>query len=157
MKPMRRKEREVTDLAEICGILERCKVCRLAMRDEDELYLIPMNYGYCFANGTLRLYFHCAKEGRKLDVLRQNPNVAFEMDAMLGLTEGATACEYGCTYESVTGTACAALVEENREKCEALSLLMKHQTGKTFAFTPKEADAVCVLRLEATNFSAKRL
>lgn len=157
MREMRRKERAVTDRASITAILDRCKVCRVAVQDADGPYIVPMNYGYCFAGDTLRLYFHCATKGRKLDAIRQNPCVAFEMDEMLGLTEGATACEYGCAYASITGTARAALVEDMDEKCKGLSLLMHRQTGKAFSFTCKEAQSVCVLRLDAVQYSAKRL
>lgn len=45
---MRRKDREITDIEEIRDIIEKCKVCRLAMQDEEGLYLVPLNFGYEF-------------------------------------------------------------------------------------------------------------
>ena len=59
---MRRKDREITDIEEIRDIIEKCKVCRLAMQDEEGLYLVPLNFGYEFEEESLALYFHSAKE-----------------------------------------------------------------------------------------------
>lgn len=63
---MRRKDRELTELGEILQVVERCKVCRLAMADAAGLYLVPMNFGYAYVEGRLELYFHSAREGRKV-------------------------------------------------------------------------------------------
>ena len=77
---MRRKEREVTDIKEIREVLDSCKVCRLGIADEGGAYIVPLNYGYRLEDGVLTLYFHGAKEGKKLDLIRKNPEVGFEMD-----------------------------------------------------------------------------
>ena len=53
---MRRKDREVTDKKEIQRILETCKVCRIGLPEEDGVYIVPMNHGYCFEEGKLVLY-----------------------------------------------------------------------------------------------------
>ncbi|HNU36390.1 MAG TPA: pyridoxamine 5'-phosphate oxidase family protein, partial [Methanomassiliicoccales archaeon] len=68
---MRKAEREIMDQGELEEVIRRAEVCRLAMVDDGKPYIVPMNFGY--RNGCL--YFHCAKEGRKLDVLRENPKV----------------------------------------------------------------------------------
>ena len=52
---MRRKDREITDIEEIRDIIEKCKVCRLAMQDEEGLYLVPLNFGYEFEEESLAL------------------------------------------------------------------------------------------------------
>ena len=81
MRPMRRTERQIADEAGIRAILDRCQVCRLALWDEEGPYIVPMSYGYRWDEGGLKLYFHCAGEGRKLDALLRDPRAAFEMDA----------------------------------------------------------------------------
>ena len=63
---MRRKEREVVKSEEIAEVLDSCKVCRLGVQDEDGVYIVPLNYGYVMENGVLTLYFHGAKEGKKM-------------------------------------------------------------------------------------------
>jgi nitroimidazol reductase NimA-like FMN-containing flavoprotein (pyridoxamine 5'-phosphate oxidase superfamily) len=74
---MRRKDREVAAVEEIRGILESCKTCHLAMVDNGAPYVVPLSFGYEIAGGTLKLFFHSAKEGRKIDILRRNSAVFF--------------------------------------------------------------------------------
>lgn len=78
---MRRNDREITDSREILSIVNECKVIRLAMLDEQGLpYIIPLNFGYRFADGVFTFYCHSAREGHKLELLRRDPRVSFEMD-----------------------------------------------------------------------------
>ena len=70
---MRRNDREITDSREILSIVNECKVIRLAMLDEQGLpYIIPLNFGYRFADGVFTFYCHSAREGRKLELLRRD-------------------------------------------------------------------------------------
>lgn len=156
MRPMRRADRQVQDPAAIRDILTRCRVCRLAVRDAEGPYIVPMSFGFIWDADGLRLYFHCAGEGRKLDAIRHDPCVAFEMDAGYELISSGAPCGYTCAYESVTGTGAARVVADAGEKCVALACLMKHQTGRDFAFTPKMAAGVCVVCVTAERFTAKR-
>jgi nitroimidazol reductase NimA-like FMN-containing flavoprotein (pyridoxamine 5'-phosphate oxidase superfamily) len=43
---MRKKEREVTDIAELESIISRSDVCRVAFADKDVPYIVTMNFGY---------------------------------------------------------------------------------------------------------------
>ena len=156
MRTMRRAERAVTSREELERILDECKVCRVAMRDAEGLYIVPMNYGYLWTEEQPRLYFHCAHVGRKLDAIAYDPHVAFEMDGGHRLIEAASACGYGYAFESITGNAVASVVKDVQEKCEALGLLMRHQTGRAFSFTPDMAMAVTVLRLDVLSITGKR-
>ena len=150
-----RREREVTDIHAIREILDKSMIVHIAMIDGDEPYLVPMNYGYTLEDGKLTLYVHGATEGRKLDVLRENPKVFVEMDCDIMPIEGKLACQYGTTYSSIMGTGTAVIVEDPEEKMKGLSILMKTQTGRDFAFTPAMTDAVAVLRLDVDSFTAK--
>lgn len=76
---MRRSDREITDLGEILSIINDCKVIHLAMVDDGVPYLLPLNFGYVCESGAFSFFCHSAREGRKLDTLRKNPTVAFEM------------------------------------------------------------------------------
>ena len=75
---MTRREREVTDKEEILHILEESKIVHVGLVDEDEPYVIPMNYGYLVDDG-LTIYLHSATNGYKLDLIRKNPKVFLEM------------------------------------------------------------------------------
>ena len=155
-KGITRREREVTDINEILGILDRAKIVHVGMIDADSPYIVPMNYGYTMENGKLTLYLHGAKEGRKLDILRQNPKAFIEIDTDIVPFEGITACHYGVGYSSVMGEGIAELVEDAEGKKEALSILMKTQTGKDFTFDDRMVSVVTCIKICVTDFTAKK-
>lgn len=153
---MRRKEREVTALNALIEILEACDVCRIALKDDQGLYIVPLNYGYCFSEGKLVLYFHSAAGGRKLSAIKEDPAVAFEMDGAHRLIEAQAACGYSFAYASISGSGIAQLVSDPQEKKEGLRLLMLHQTKKDFVFDDAMAAGVTVWKVTATAFTGKR-
>ncbi len=155
MNGMTRRERQITDINEIIKILDKSKVLHLGMVDGDEPYVVPMNYGYKLENGKLTIYLHGAKRGRKIDVIRANPKVFVEMECNIEPFEGEVACKYGITYASVMGKGVAVLVDDVEEKKEALSLLMKTQTGKDFVFEEKMTTFVSIIRIDVEEFTAK--
>lgn len=113
---MRRKDREITDICAILELVSECKVCRLAMTDGGVPYIVPLNYGYEYADGALTFYFHSAKEGRKLEILKKNPTVCLELDGRGELVEAANPCAYGYTFASVIGTGNVEFIEYTEEK-----------------------------------------
>ena len=151
-----RREREVTDIDEIIGILDRAKIVHVGMIDGDSPYVVPMNYGYTMENGKLTLYLHCAKQGRKLDILRVNPKVFIELDTDIVPFEGMIACNFGICYSSVMGKGIAEIIEDAEGKKEALTILMKTQTQKDFIFDDRMVSVVTVIKIHLDEFTAKR-
>ena len=156
---MRRKDREVTDPVKIADIISRCTCCRIGFYDEKEVYIVPLNFGYEVKDNTYVFYFHGAKEGRKIDLIRKNPNVGFEMDtdfAVYTLGEAEAACGYTARFQSIIGNGIVSIVSETEEKMRGLSLLMEHNTGKRkWNFDEKMVHAVAVFKLEVTKMSCK--
>lgn len=152
---MTRREREVTDLQEILEIIEKGKVLHLGLSDEGWPYVVPMNYGYEYEDGELHFYLHGAVQGYKYEILEKNPKVSFALEADLIPFEGKVACQYGMAYRSVMGRGYASIVTEVEEKEKALTLLMKEQTGKDFAFDEKLVSIVNVIRIDVKEFTAK--
>ena len=152
---MRRSDRAVTAPDAIQGILERCKVCRLAMLDGEGLYIVPMSFGYTFKGGRLTLYLHSAREGRKIRALSASPQVAFEMDGGHELVAGDAPCAYSTNYESITGTGRAVFCQSAEEKIAGLRAIMAHQAGQEFDFTGPMVRNVAVFRIEADAYTAK--
>ena len=126
---MRRSDREITDLGEILSIINDCKVIHLAMVDDGEPYLLPLNFGYACEGGAFSFFCHSAREGRKLDILRKNPTVAFEMDCRGALDEHDVACQCGYYFASVTGVGHVEFLD-GEEKLAALTSLMRHMAGR---------------------------
>ncbi len=156
---MRRHDREVERPEEIKEILDACKVCRLGMAEEGQVYIVPMNYGYEFEGDRLILYFHGAREGKRIELIRKNPLVGIEMDCGHELEEGELACQYSYYYGSIIGNGKAELVDEPGQKMKALAVIMKHQTGKDFAElekNPKLEKAVAIIRVEVESYTCKR-
>ena len=153
---MRRKDRQITDLEAIRAILDKAKVLHLAMIDGDRPYVVPLNYGYTLENGALTLYLHSAREGRKLDVLRQNDRVAFVLETNVSQVSGGDIpCKYGEAYASVMGEGKAVFLTDPAKKAAGLQILMKIQTGREFTITEAMTESVAVLRVDAETYSAK--
>ena len=60
MREMRRSDRMITDREEIVDVLDSCKVFRMAVHDEEGVYIVPLNFGYTYEEDVLKLYFHSA-------------------------------------------------------------------------------------------------
>lgn len=152
---MTRRELEVTDSQVIRQILDRSKFLHLGLVDEGMPYVVPMNFGYVMEGDKPLLYLHSAMAGYKLDVIRKNPACCFEMNCDVTPFEGKVACQYGVSYYSLIGRGRAVIVEDVEEKIRAMSLLMKTQTGKDFAFTDGLVSIVSVIRIDTTELTAK--
>ena len=152
---MTRREFEVKDLAVIRDILNKSKVLHLGLVDDGIPYVVPMNYGYRLEEGKLTLYLHSAVKGYKLDVIGKNPVCCFEMNCGVEPFEGKIACQYGITYHSRMGRGVIHLVEDTAEKEQAMTLLMKTQTGKDFEFNQRLVSIVSVLRIDVSEYTAK--
>ena len=163
MHPMRKANREIKDREEIKAIIEKCRVCRLAMVEDGRPYIVPMNFGYEMQGAALVLYFHCAAEGRKIDILQQNPAVCFELDCSHRLVEADTACGYSFDYESVIGNGRVEFLSGDRDKRRGLRKLMERTTGldgvhwPDDSFDDKIVEQVTVIKVVSTEFTGKRL
>ena len=121
---MRRTDREVKDMGEIFDILNRCDTVRIAIQGEQYPYTVPVSFGAELEDGKAVVYFHCAREGLKVDLLRANPHVCVEGDIFIK-TEPT---DHGITtrYESVIGFGECRFLEETDEIIHALKVLTEH-------------------------------
>ena len=150
-----KRKRQTTDEKQILDILDTGKVLHLGLAVNNEPYVVPMNYGYTMEDGKLTLYLHSAVQGRKLDMMRANPKVFFDIDCDLIPFEGRVPCQYGLVYSSVMGRGTARIIEDVEEKKQAMSQLMKTQTGKDFTFEDRLVSIVAVIRIDVEEYTAK--
>lgn len=155
MQGMTKRERQITDPDQIRHVLDTGKVLHLGLAVDNEPYVVPMNYGYTMEDGKLTLYLHSALRGKKLDMMRTNPRVFFEIDCDLMPFEGCVPCQYGLVYSSVMGRGTAHIVEDVEEKKQAMTVLMKTQTGKDFRFEDRLVSIVAVIRIDVEEYTAK--
>ena len=155
MQGMTKRERQITDEAQILEILDAAKILHLGLAVDNKPYVVPMNYGYTHEDGKLVLYLHSALQGKKLDMIRANPKVFFAMEWDLQPFAGEKPCQYGLAYSSVMGRGTARIVEDVDEKMKAMSVLMKTQTGKEFTFNDRLVSIVAVIRIDVEEYTAK--
>ena len=155
MHGLTKRESRVTDPTEIIRILDTAKVLHLGLSVNDEPYVVPMNYGYTMEDGKLTLYLHSAVRGKKLDMIQANSKVFFELDCDQMPFEGRVPCQYGMVYSSIMGRGTATLVEDVEAKKQAMTILMKTQTGKDFSFNDRLVSIVTVIRIDVQEYTAK--
>lgn len=120
---MRRKDREITDIGEIAGILARCNVLRLGIAGHSGPYVVPLSFGFKVAEGKITVYFHGAAEGLKHELLAADNRVCVEADIFTGYAQS----KYGITagYESVIGFG-RAEIADGEDAQRGLRLLLEH-------------------------------
>jgi nitroimidazol reductase NimA-like FMN-containing flavoprotein (pyridoxamine 5'-phosphate oxidase superfamily) len=148
---MRRNDKRIESAAELAELLRSGEVCHLSMVDDGKPYIVPLNYGY--VDGVL--YFHSAPEGRKIDILRKNPQVCFSVVADHQLIEGVKACSWSASYRSVIGTGIASILTEPAEKKVGLNILMAQYSDREYEFSDWDLERVVVIRVEIEEMSGK--
>ena len=122
---MRKKEREITDKAVLEQLLMQTQICRLGLYDGKWPYVVPVNMGY----EPGRIYFHSSKKGKKMDILRDNPNVCFELDADVEIVTGDKPCDWTTYYKSIIGFGTAVILDDEEEKLAGLKVIMRRHGG----------------------------
>ncbi|MEG0833692.1 MAG: pyridoxamine 5'-phosphate oxidase family protein [Oscillospiraceae bacterium] len=153
---MRRADREITDRGDIAGILMRAQTARLGLFSENYPYIVPMSYGFELGE-KLTVYFHCAKEGRKLELISKNHGAALEVDNLLEVQVYEISCKSDAGYESVMAVGNVSAVEDEEEKLHGLCKIMQHYGAENPVFEPDRVKKVEVLKFVANSFTAKRL
>ena len=111
---------------EIEELLSRVLVGRLATCKDNQPYVIPM----CFTYYNGKIYFHCASQGRKIENMKANPKVCFQVDEHR-LVPSPTPCDFTMHYQSVLVFGKAQFLKDPKEKLEILKMMIdKYKTTK---------------------------
>ena len=150
---MRRQEREIKDRKQIDQIIRRAQICRIGLADEGGPYVVPVNFGY---DGS-SLYFHCAPEGRKLEMIKKDRRVCveFEVDYQLVAPDGPP-CNWTARYRSVIGFGLASLIEGEEEKSAALNAVCEHYGSRPYPFSPRDLARVTMVKINVESLSGKQ-
>lgn len=114
-------------LEQIDGLLHRADTGRLATINENGYpYVIAMHFVY-FNN---KIYMHGLPKGQKIDNLKRNSKVCFEVDELFGLLTDniENACDTEAEYNSVVIIGNASLIEDLDYKREVLNNLVEKYT-----------------------------
>lgn len=149
---MRRKDREITERAEIDAVIHAGKILHLALADNNVPFLVPV----CYAYDGKALFFHSAKAGAKIDILKRNPIVCFEITGEHGVIEDESACGFEISHRTVIGFGRAVFVEDEAEKIDALSRIVARFTDKVFVYPPESVVRTAVVRIDVTSLTGKK-
>ncbi len=150
---MRRKDKEIDDPSILLDILKQSQICRLAMIDGDQPYLVPVNYGY--RDGAL--YIHSARVGRKMDVLKANNRVCFEVELLHEVIPGPNACDYTTRYRSVIGTGHVELIHDPVQIREGLDIIMRqHGRLEDNVFEDRFIPRITLLKVHIETMTGKQ-
>lgn len=150
---MRKSNQEITDRETLEEILSGNVICRLAFADPGGPYLLPFNFGY--RNGVI--YIHSAPDGRKIDLLRNDNRVCFEVEDSVQVVPHETACGWATRYRSVIGTGNAEIVTGEDGKREGLQVIMaQHGAPGMTGFLTGNLDRMVVLKITISSLSGKR-
>lgn len=154
---MRRKDREITDPAIIRETVEACQCCRLGLCDRGRAYIVPLSFGYTVdGQGQYTFYFHGAKEGRKIDLMKRDPWAGFEMDTGYRIQEAEKACGWTAAFRSIIGGGEITFLESPEDKRFGLQRIMEHLSGRAdWDFPDKAVESACVYRLTVRELSCK--
>jgi len=149
---MRRKDKEIPDKTEIESIILRSSVCRLALADQNQPYIVPLSFGY----EDNKLYFHSAPSGKKLDIIKKNNRVCFEFDIDCEVITSDKACKWGMKYKSVIGFGTASFIENFDSKCRALDIIMRQYSDRSFEYPENKVKNTVVIQVEIAHMTGKQ-
>jgi nitroimidazol reductase NimA-like FMN-containing flavoprotein (pyridoxamine 5'-phosphate oxidase superfamily) len=149
---VRRAEREIKDSKTIEEIVGNATVCRLGLCDGDRPYVVPLSFGY----EDNRLYFHSAPEGRKIEIIKANPKVCFEVDLDEEYVGAEVPCDWTVKYRSVIGFGTAHLLEDLEEKKGAVDVILSHYSGRESEYPPGALDKLAVVRVDVESMTGKQ-
>jgi nitroimidazol reductase NimA-like FMN-containing flavoprotein (pyridoxamine 5'-phosphate oxidase superfamily) len=153
---MRRKDREIKDVSLLESIISQSDVCRIAFADNNLPYIVTMNFGYAGGDHPC-FYFHCANEGKKMEMLRNNNFVCFELDTDHELFEGENGCDWGMKFSSVVGYGKISVVGERDARIAGLDCIMSHYSArKDFSYDDRVLGNTTILRLDIEEMTGKR-
>jgi len=138
---------------EVNELLSRATVGRLGACEGKQPYVIPI----CFLYYKGRLYFHCGPKGKKIEILKANPKVCFQVDEHR-LVPSSSPCDFTFHYRSVLVFGEARFPTNSKKKIRILKMMVdKYDIGKIAKpLDEKMVDRVNILEIIIRKISGKK-
>lgn len=150
---MRRTDKEIVHHDTILKIVRDCEVCRLGLAVGGEPYVVPVSFGF---DGE-SIFFHTAKEGKKIEMMTANPRVCVQFERKVELvTDDEDACSWTFNFESVIGFGTVRELLGEEEKALGLNRIMRHYSGRDWSFAEPHLQATRVWRVDLEILTGKR-
>ncbi len=152
---MRRKDKEIASYTEVEELLVNALVGRLGTCSNNIPYITPVNYVY----DNDKIYFHSAHEGRKIENIKHNQQVCFEIDKIISIIPGMRMpCGSTTEYKSVIVFGDVRVVVDINEKTDALNKLIEKYAPEAprLPHSSEAADRTNVLVIDIKEITAKQ-
>jgi nitroimidazol reductase NimA-like FMN-containing flavoprotein (pyridoxamine 5'-phosphate oxidase superfamily) len=150
---MRRKDKEIQDRELISQIIHKCQVCRLGLAKEGAPYIVPVCFGY---DGQA-IYFHTAKEGKKIDYIAANDRVCFEFEhGVEPIPHRSDPCQWTVSFQSVIGYGRIHELRATEEKAAGLKQIMAQYSGQEWVFDAKDLSHIRVWKIAIEAMTGKQ-
>ncbi|MBK8479470.1 MAG: pyridoxamine 5'-phosphate oxidase family protein [Opitutaceae bacterium] len=144
----------ITDPTILAEIFASAEVCRIAMVDHGEPYLVPMNFGFL----DNALYFHSSATGRKIEILKKSNRVCFEIESRAEIVKHAEPCHWGTKARSLIGYGHVEFITDPAQKARGLDAIMAHHGAPgPYQYDERQLRAVAVLRIAIESVTGKQL
>lgn len=144
-------EEEIWKQAET--ILSLGKYCHLSFATNDEPYGITVNYGF----DRKYLYFHSSQKGKKVDIIKTNPKVWFNIYSDQDIYSSDSACHWGTKFRSLMGHGVAELLISEKDKTTGLKAIMKNYSGSAdHEFDPKILSHTNIYRIKFKDLTTRK-
>jgi nitroimidazol reductase NimA-like FMN-containing flavoprotein (pyridoxamine 5'-phosphate oxidase superfamily) len=152
-KFMRRQDKEIKDQGLIQEILIKSEVCRLGLVDNDEVYIVPVNYAY--ENGLI--YIHSAPNSRKIEIIKKNNRVSFEIEFSSEIIKNEIPCKWTAKYRSIMGKGIVVIENDIESKKRGLNLIMiKYGADMELNYDESALSRMILLKLKIDSITGKQ-
>ncbi|HEX2975850.1 MAG TPA: pyridoxamine 5'-phosphate oxidase family protein [Bacteroidales bacterium] len=133
--------------------MKKSEICRLGLVDDGEAYIVPVNYAY--EDG--HIYIHSAPHGRKIDLLRKNNKVSFEIEHSYEIIKDDVPCRWTAKYRSVMGKGTISIESDLASKKNALDKIMKkYDAGINLVYDESSLSRIVILKLKILSVTGKQ-
>lgn len=156
---MRRKDKALTELADIEAVILESPYVTLGFNDNGESYMVPLDFGYASNGKKLgALYFHCARSGRKLDIIDKNPKVSLlfvSQNSLFDEGDGSLACTLSTEYRSVMALGAAHIIEDEPLRTEGIRIILQRYGCEARHVAPEKLAKTAIVRVDISGATGK--
>lgn len=142
---MRRKDKQVSDVEVLNSVINNATVCRIGLVKDDRPYVIPLNFGFDGRN----IYFHSARSGEKVEILKMNNHICIEFEQDISIIESEKPCDWSARFLTIVVHGTAELVVDLVQKRYGLVQILEHYKSGVgeYPFTDDEIKPVLVYKV----------
>ena len=150
---MQRKNQEIIDRNVIEEILSKSLICRIGMICNGVPYIVPLNYGYTMN----AIYIHSASEGKKIDILKANNKVCFEIEDTAEIIKKDLSCDWATKYRSLIGYGTIEIINDEEQKKRGLDIIMaQHGKKENTVYMETQVEKIVILKLTIERVTGKQ-